>query len=605
MARIRTQKAVSRRIDLSYFKRPHPLRTSRQVLVFLAGVVTILLLTFLSLGGDGRLHNPGSLTSAHAFIQHDCRACHDGGGAGNAGPVAGFSKTVSDVACLACHDGSVHHANQPDDTINRFPPLHPTLTAGARPASASLDPKVTAHNCVSCHVEHRGQTALLGTHPALCIDCHGNLSANAQDPGAIRIASRVTGFSEAEHPPFGRSLIPPGSTATGSAAWVDPTVLKFNHEKHNNIGVLKDNCTACHAAADPQVRFNEPVATLPPPYGDPKDRPVEWSRSQDRANMQPISYQRHCIGCHAMELPGKVKITLPHEDLATVRAFLAAVPDRYAQHLASLPNKAAELEIEVVTGRPPRQRRERRTLTEAEWVAMQLTTLTEAIDRAFGRDEQYAALKRALTPPPATPTAPATQEAAPPTAPTSQNGPNVNLLEHFVTYGIGSNCAYCHEVKGDVPALAFGGPSPSRILAETTPTRIPSGPRRWFVNSHFDHYAHRSVSCLDCHSKATTSQLTSDVLSPDIAEGAASCVSCHKADQPSLAHGTIRGAPTDCVTCHWFHDPILERNPDGTINPLLSLPTTRISNDPGNPGPYPAPHPPVAPPVPSASPQTP
>src|SRR5476649_1249921 len=98
MARTRTQKVVARRIDLSYFKRAHPLRTGRKLLAFAVGLITILAVTFLSLGGDGRMHNPGHLTTAHAAWEHDCRACHDGGGPGTDGKTSSFAKTVSDAS---------------------------------------------------------------------------------------------------------------------------------------------------------------------------------------------------------------------------------------------------------------------------------------------------------------------------------------------------------------------------------------------------------------------------------------------------------------------------------------------------------------------------
>ncbi|MFN4243496.1 MAG: cytochrome c3 family protein [Tepidisphaerales bacterium] len=607
MARRRDQKTLAGRIDPTYYRRPHPMRTVRGLLSFFALAATVFAVTFLSWPGDARLHNPGALTASHAFIQHDCRACHDGGGAGTAGPVAGFSKTVSDVACLACHDGAIHHGNQLTTTVNRFPPLDPTLQAGARAAGDGASDKLTAHNCVSCHVEHRGQAALAASHPQLCTSCHADLTRHTQDPAAVRVATRVTAFTLEDHPGFGRSLRADGgasaSAGSGSArgpdggAWVDPTVLKFNHAAHNRIEVLKDNCTACHAADDPQVRVNPPVATLPPPYGDPKDRPLAWSRSQDRSEMQPISFARHCVGCHAIELPGKVRLAVPHEDMSVVRAFLSGVPELYRQHLMQLPDKSSALEVEVVTGRPPRQRREKRVLTEGEWVGQQLAGLSEAIERAFGRDERYAAVKRAVaaagsggaaTRPGDGTTRPA-EAAAPATG--GFDAPDVSVLEHFVTYGIAANCAYCHAVKGEVPAVAFGSEG-TRVLTATVPTGIPDGPRRWFINSRFDHYAHRSMSCTECHSRAATSQLTSDVLSPDIGDNAAagaSCVSCHRPDRWTALHGEVRGAPSDCVTCHWFHDPLAERAPVGTVNPLTSLPTTRMSSDPATRGPYPTP----------------
>ena len=112
MARERTQKKISTRIDRTYFKKSHPWRRMRLTLVFLASAAAVLFVALAGASGRGDLiHNPGHLTAAHASFENNCAACHDGVDA--QGKKTGqFSKAVSDAACLKCHDGSIHHENQ-------------------------------------------------------------------------------------------------------------------------------------------------------------------------------------------------------------------------------------------------------------------------------------------------------------------------------------------------------------------------------------------------------------------------------------------------------------------------------------------------------------
>lgn len=580
MARVRTQKSVSRRIDLSYFKRAHPLRTRRKILTFVVGAIAIAFVTFFSLGGDGRLHNPGQLTAAHASFQHDCRACHDGDGKG------GFSKEVSDASCLKCHDGSMHSPNQKKDTLKES--LISTNSPAGGHGEAAADPHssmhMTAANCVSCHTEHRGHEKLVNSSNSLCISCHQDLKSNSADPSKIEVANSVTAFTVADHPKFGRSLMKEGKLN-------DETNLKFNHAKHNGVAALKDNCVSCHTPSDSLVGLSDPAPNVAPPYKTAGDKPLKWARDDQQKYMIPISYERNCIGCHAITLPGKNTITVPHEELATVRGYLASVPNLFNERLNLSGDKTSLLTTEIVTGRPPRQKKEKKVITESEWVTAQMAELNTAVDRAGGNTPGYQAVKKSIT------------------GQAAGGSPNVNQLEYFVTYSAGSSCNYCHEVKGDVPSVAFAppgslvsaggattGPTSSPAsgptsgpasaptvavmaatlagkkpeLAFTSPTGIPTASRRWFTNSVFDHRAHRSVSCVDCHADALKSSATSDVLSPNLDTGAKSCVSCHKPDVDSFSAGVHRGATSDCISCHQFHDRTKERKVFGEFDPKPS-----------------------------------
>src|SRR4029079_4196040 len=96
------------------------------------------------------------------------------------------------------------------------------------------------------------------------------------------------------------------------------------------------------------------------------------------------------------------------------------------------------------------------------------------------------------------------------------------------------------------PAAAAAAPHGQLHTLKTLPTGFET-PRRWFTSSKFDHRAHRSMTCIDCHEQAKTSNNTSDVLLP----GISNCVQCH-APQPK-AGSLAGGAGTSCLACHDYH----------------------------------------------------
>ncbi len=566
--RQRTQKSVSRRIDLNYFKHPSPLRTGRKIVGWLAMFAAAVWVGFMAFGpkpagttgGAGQndgIHNPGPLTAAHALIQHDCLACHDGGKGMTAGDGKSFSKSISDAACLKCHDGAAHHPNQTAASLSSM-----KLPDGTMHSVTS--------NCASCHIEHRGIEVLSGKQDTNCTSCHADVAAHSAKPPAVQ--AKVVAFTAADHPKFGRSL--PKDTA---GKWLDTTVLKFNHLKHNGVNGLVNNCTACHAGLDPQPTAKAAAAGTLPPWRDPLDRPAAMADISDTRNLGQISFAKHCIGCHAIELQGKVKVTVPHEDLSIVRGTLAGLGQTYADALAAMPADARkkELETTVKVGTGPRAKTTTKILTDSQWVDARLAELTERADKAGGSASGpakalYATIKKAATP------------ASKPSA-DAPVLPSPSQLEFLVTYGIGSNCAFCHEVKGSPPAIAAAASSTTTptmgdlaTVADTAPTGIPTQSRHWFRAAEFSHYAHRSNSCYDCHSAAWDSKLTSDVLSPDMDTGKASCISCHRPETGESA--SQRFAPSNCTTCHGFHLKTEERPAlaiDAAQIKLLEKPTAK------------------------------
>jgi predicted CxxxxCH...CXXCH cytochrome family protein len=175
-----------------------------------------------------------------------------------------------------------------------------------------------------------------------------------------------------------------------------------------------------------------------------------------------------------------------------------------------------------------------------------------------------------------------TQPAASATATWAPDPPVVAFYAAYLPDIQGAQgCAQCHTMKEDpaAPKPIEGAPA----LLVTAPTGIPSSPRHWFKKSVFDHRAHRNVTCVDCHSRAETSTLTTDVLSPNLAWTAAngamrSCADCHHAPN---ADG--RGATSNCQSCHVYHDRLQEGPPLDvtTIDKIVALGRERKSDGHG------------------------
>ncbi len=98
-----------------------------------------------------------------------------------------FGQKVTDRACLACHDGATHQAQQ-------------TFT----PA------------CTECHVEHQGASWLSATRDESCTQCHSNLKTKDRPTS---FAAMITSF-ENGHPDFAALRSP------------DPGTIKFGHAVH-------------------------------------------------------------------------------------------------------------------------------------------------------------------------------------------------------------------------------------------------------------------------------------------------------------------------------------------------------------------------------------
>ena len=162
-----------------------------------------------------RMASPGPLSATHAFLEHDCNACHT--------PFAG----TDDSGCIACH------ANEAA-LLGRQPTAFHAAVADCRP----------------CHREHQGQ----GHRPtemdhaalvALGVDRTRAADAAAAERLVAPIASAGRGGLPADLSP--------------EAATLDCSACHGREDRH--VGFFGADCAACHGVASWEIpSFRHPSA---------------------------------------------------------------------------------------------------------------------------------------------------------------------------------------------------------------------------------------------------------------------------------------------------------------------------------------------------------
>jgi predicted CXXCH cytochrome family protein len=325
--RTRTAKKLAQRIDLNYFKRPHPLRRWRTVLSIAAPTVGLLWLGGMAAAGSMAPYSSGPVSSAHAFAEPRCEVCHV--------RETTFRAHVGDKACLTCHDGPAHPPSREAAASLALP-----ATARQGPLSSSAPATQVAHTadapaCASCHREHQGRVALSNTADEFCLTCHEGSTRRAAK------AAAVSGFPDG-HPPF----------TTANEAVKDPGTVKFNHEVHAKPdlrgpkGPEKLECSTCH---QPEIV-----------------RASSRSRVTMSGLMQPIEYEQQCARCHPLFFDERIEAPAPHGEPKIVRAF---VERALREHITRNPGDISKVEeprrIPLNFPRPP----EPPARTPEEWVA--------------------------------------------------------------------------------------------------------------------------------------------------------------------------------------------------------------------------------------------
>lgn len=282
--RTRTTKKLAQRINLEYFKKLQAIPLWRRILSAVFATAGLAWIGWHALGGTPAIYNAGPLGHSHALLSQNCGACHVS--------KAGYRRSATDQACLACHDGPIHQAGQ-------------TFTP----------------SCASCHIEHSGAMRLASTSDSACTECHAALKTTH---GPSRFRSGIRGF-DGTHPEF---------AALGSGA-MDPGTVKFNHRVHLKAdlrgpdGPTRLRCASCH----------EPMRASP--------------GSRASSGMEAVNYERHCAACHALNFDRRMGRPAPHREPKVVYDFVLSMLTEYiAAHPAeiSLPGEA-DMRLPA---RPPR-----------------------------------------------------------------------------------------------------------------------------------------------------------------------------------------------------------------------------------------------------------
>jgi hypothetical protein len=282
--RTRSAKKLAQRIDLNYFKRPHPLRRWRTGLSIAAPLIGLLWLGSLAVAGSRGHYSSGPVSAAHAFAEQKCEVCH--------ARDASFRAHVSDGACLTCHDAPKHA----DHPIAAMP---------------------SAPQCATCHREHRGRISLAATVPEdFCTQCHTVGSGVAPRAPGSAAGQRgqapplaVAGFPD-DHPEF----------AALRGGYEDPGTIKFNHEVHAKkdlrgpSGPETLECATCHK---------------------PEIVRASSQRRTTTGLMASVSYEQQCARCHTLFFDERLDVQAPHEQLDAIMPF---VERSLREYLAAHPN---------------------------------------------------------------------------------------------------------------------------------------------------------------------------------------------------------------------------------------------------------------------------
>jgi hypothetical protein len=446
VARNRTTKKIAQRIDLNYFKRPTRLKRAKFWLSVLSMLLALIWVSTRTMNGDHQIYSSGHLGVAHAILEKNCAACH----VRQAGM---FSARALDSACLACHDGPVHHAAK---------------TAGP--------------NCAGCHAEHRGRKRLSATSNQACAECHGDLRESG---GTSNFANSIERF-ENTHPEIAALTIADG------AAPRDLGTIKLNHALHMkpirrapNEPLVTLTCENCHhtSAGEPNLNYSSPayLGALTSYKANEVSLPIKSQSLQGarpltgRELMVPVKFAEACGGCHSLGFDKRFTEGVPHDKPDVIVAFMS---QKYVKYISAHPAELREVSNpdREITGRNSTVRQ--RLLTPAQWVAERMAVAEELL----WHKTCVQCHTITLTP-----------------LPEAQLGRWDTATNSANSARTGNGDGSISEIQSKLPLVR--------------PANIPT---RWMQHAKFDHESHRPFTCLSCHAKALTSTESSDILLPGI-----------------------------------------------------------------------------------------
>jgi hypothetical protein len=348
VARTRTTKKLAQRVDLNYFKRA---TAYKRAMMWLSVVVPLLAVGWIAWRGftrDSRVYSSGRMSQAHAVLEKECAACH-------IQKTGEFSSHAANSACLACHDGPVHHENE---------------VAAAVPA------------CATCHMEHRGRIDLSSTSNQSCAACHGSLRVGS---GQVHYAAKIHSFEDG-HPEF--ALLRDGAK--------DSSTIRLNHAIHLKPirqgpkgPIVQLECGDCHRNYAAEWKYAVSPNPASASYELLQDnssghavQPVPslkpYAPGNGREPMRPVSFATACSGCHLLTFDKRFDEGVPHDEPEVVHAFLVR---KFREYIAAHPGEVRVIRDprRDLTGEPLPP--DVRVLTQAQWVAERTAAAEELLSR--------------------------------------------------------------------------------------------------------------------------------------------------------------------------------------------------------------------------------
>jgi hypothetical protein len=499
-----------------YFKQPDAIRRAKNWLALAALGLTggWAILDAATPQKVVSTHTHGQVAAVHAGWNDKCEACHKPSSPSQISPVSLFraGDRWLDLTCERCHSGPAHHA-------------------------AVVNGKALNDRCESCHHDHNGRdNSLVSLTDSHCTNCHADLPVHSTAGGYHNYpaAEKIKSFlPDGGHPEFRELALYPQD----KAAAYGPRTLKFSHAVHLNPGqayrkdgrqwtlaeiadpVARDRyrvggqsdadpvqlkCESCHQldsgfAAAGQPGGDEFARKLKPLADQPK-KSVLPPRAPGTYYL-PVNFDAHCKACHPLD-------TLPTQSGEFAVGSFAVPHRKQPGELKRMlqgeySSRLLFPEGKVETPAGPGGRLDPRATPDGP---------------ANFRDETArladAALKNLLL------------GAAKPNAPRPGGFS-------------GSRCDKCHGIENPTAK-----PDEMRVAAVPDKTV-------WFPHAKFEHIAHRSTACAECHPGSGVTYQPDGVTvafterEPIRIRGVEFCRACH-----STAGGVRHG----CTDCHTYHD---------------------------------------------------
>lgn len=444
--------------------------------------------------GKREVFMPGAVSEKHSKFAAQCEVCH-----ASVKPVWRF---VDNATCQTCH--------RPDI----LSPAHFTQ-------EVSLSPPPL---CASCHLEHKGRKVLADVPDQKCVRCHGDLKAKGQ---RVPDLAAVHNFTK-DHPEFAisRSGVKQGGVLrvrmNDRALLKDDGKLKLNHALHlqlekdylDTMGIKPLTCSECHRADD------------------------------EGHYMQPISFQRDCIRCHAADL--EVGPSFPGKSVSHGRqpeAVRQQLDEMFSLfYLQTHPEEAKKPEhLRWIPGR----RLPGQAPTEHERF---VTDRRVEAERSLFSAKKILKCLKCHSVETGRPGATNTASTGLPTensqGPKNASIPSISSSKTAELHAFpATSSTYSSLDKNSSSAVPSAGQF--QIMRVNVPVR-------WLPYSRFKHQAHAALPeikdrgkgnwCVACHENAPGSRRTEDVLLPSVGI----CRNCHM--EPT-------GAQARCKSCHEFHAP--------------------------------------------------